>query len=97
MVRACRLDGDHLSVCLSVRRVYYGKTADWIRIPFRVVSGVGRGMGVLDGLVIVEGERADFGVNLGRPIVTNGAFEEMREPIELSFGVVSGVGSGIDV
>jgi len=26
-----------------------GKTADWIRMPFGLVSGVGRGMGVLDG------------------------------------------------
>ena len=31
-------------VCLSVRKVYCGKTADWIRIPFGMVSGVGRGM-----------------------------------------------------
>jgi len=37
------------SICLSVRRVYCGKTAEWIRIPFGVVSGVDRGMGVLDG------------------------------------------------
>jgi len=28
--------------------VNYGKTADWIRIPFGVLSGVGLGMGVLD-------------------------------------------------
>jgi len=27
--------------------VYCGKTADWIRMPFGVVSGVDRGMGVL--------------------------------------------------
>ena len=27
-------------------------------MPFEVVSGVGRGMGVLDGVVIVEGEGA---------------------------------------
>ena len=39
-----------------------------------MVTGVGRGMGVLDGVVIVEGERAVLGVNLGRPIVTNGYF-----------------------
>jgi len=38
-----------LSVCLSVWKVYCGKTADWIWMPFRVVSGVGRLMGVLDG------------------------------------------------
>jgi len=29
--------------------VYCGKTAEWIRMPFGVVSGVGREMGVLDG------------------------------------------------
>ena len=34
-------------VCLSAH-VYCGKTADWIRMPFGVVSGVGLGMGVLD-------------------------------------------------
>jgi len=38
-----------LSVGLSVWKVYCGKTAEWIRIPFGMVSGVGRGMGVLDG------------------------------------------------
>ena len=38
-----------VSVCVSVQRVYCGKTADWIRMPLRVVSGVGRWMGVLDG------------------------------------------------
>jgi len=57
-----------LSVCLSVRKVYCGKTADSIWMPFRVVSGVGRLMGVLDGVVIVE-EGAVLGVNLGRPIL----------------------------
>jgi len=78
MVRACRLD--HLSVCLSVclcdcvRKVYCGKTADCIRMPFGVARGVGRGMGVLDGVVIVEGEGAVWEVNLGRLIVTNWAF-----------------------
>jgi len=39
-----------------------------------VVSGVGRGMGVLDGEVIVEGEWVVLGMNLRRPIVTNGDF-----------------------
>jgi len=43
-------------------------------MPFGVVSGVGQGMGVIDGLVIVEGEGAVFGVNFGRPIVTSGDF-----------------------
>jgi len=36
--------------------VYSGKTADWIQMPFGMVSGVGRRMGILDGVVIVEGE-----------------------------------------
>ena len=38
-----------LCVCLSVRKVYCGKTADWIQMPFEVVSGVCRGMGILNG------------------------------------------------
>ena len=41
-------------------------------MPFGMVSGVGRGMGVLDSVVIVEVEGAVLGVNLGRPIVTDG-------------------------
>ena len=57
-----------LSVCLSVQKVYCGKTADWIRMSFGVVSGVGRGMmGVLDGVVIVEG-KGQFCGNLGVPL-----------------------------
>jgi len=47
-----------LSVCLSVRTLYCGKTADWIWMSFGVVSGVGREIGVLDGVVIVEWEGA---------------------------------------
>ena len=43
-------------------------------MPFGMLSGVGRWMGVLDGVVIVEGEGAVLGVNLERLIVTNGAF-----------------------
>ena len=38
------------------------------------MHGVRRGMGVLDGVIIVEGEGAAFGLILGRPIVTNGEF-----------------------
>jgi len=38
-----------LRVSVSVRKVYGGKTAEWIRMPFGVVSEVGQGMGVLDG------------------------------------------------
>ena len=40
-----------------------------------MVSGVGRMMGVLDGVVIVEG-KGQFGVNMGRPTVTNGDYAE---------------------
>ena len=41
-------------------------------MSFGVVSGVGRGMGVLDGVVIVEGEGAVLAVIVRRPVVTNG-------------------------
>ena len=38
-----------LCVCVSVcvRKVYCGKTVEWIQMPFGVVSGVGQGMGEL--------------------------------------------------
>jgi len=51
--------------------VYCGKTADGIQVPFGIVSGVGRGMGVLD--EGCNGRRiwAVLGVNLGRIIVCN--------------------------
>jgi len=45
-----------LSVCQSVWKVYCGKTADWIWMPFGVMSGVGQGMGVLDGVLMPQGE-----------------------------------------
>ena len=61
-----------LSVCLSIWSVYCGKTADWIWMPFGVVSGVGRWIGVLDRVEIVEREGAVLGVNEGHPIVTSG-------------------------
>ena len=37
-----------LIFCRSVRKVYCGKTADWIRMPFGMVCGIGQGMGILD-------------------------------------------------
>jgi len=43
-------------------------------MPFGVMSGVGRGMGVLDRVVIVNGEGAVLEVNLEHPIVTSGDF-----------------------
>jgi len=52
MLRICRLD--HLCVCAW--KVYCGKTAYWIRMPFGLMSGVGLGMGVLDGEEAVWGE-----------------------------------------
>ena len=47
-----------MSVRLSIQRVYYGKTAEGIRMPFELLSVVGQGMGVLHGVLIVEGERS---------------------------------------
>jgi len=47
-------------IYVFVRKVYCGKTADCIRMPFGVVSRVGRGMGVLDGVMIVKG-KGSFG------------------------------------
>jgi len=43
-------------------------------MPFGVVCGVGRGMGVLDGVEIVEGKGEVLGKYMGHPIVTNGDF-----------------------
>ena len=43
-------------------------------MPFGVVSGVGGGMGVLDGVKIVEGEGEVLGINVGHPTLTNGDF-----------------------
>jgi len=50
-----------MSVCLSLQKVYCGKTADLIWIPFGVVSGVGPGMGVLDGGRAPRGKGGFFG------------------------------------
>jgi len=55
----------HMSVCRSVRKVYCGKTADWIRMPFGMGSGVGRGMGVLDGGNNRRRGRGRFGGEFG--------------------------------
>jgi len=48
--------------------------ADWIRMPFGVVSGVRLGMGVLDFGGDRRRDGAVFGVNLRHPIITNGDF-----------------------
>ena len=62
-----------VSVGLSVLEVYCGKTAEWIRMPLEMVNGAGRGVGVSMGGDRRRG-RGSFGVNFGRPIVTNGDF-----------------------
>jgi len=54
-----------LCVCLSVRKVYCGKTAEWIWMPFRVMRGVGWVMGVLDRVVVVEGQGGVLGGEFG--------------------------------
>jgi len=80
LVQTCRQP--HVSVCLSVcqsvnrsvRKVYCSKTADWIWMPFGVVSGVGRGMGVLDGGGDRQREGEVLGINAIHPSVTNGDF-----------------------
>jgi len=43
-------------------------------MPFGVVSVFGRGISVLDGVEMVEGQVAILGANVGHPIVTNGDF-----------------------
>jgi len=50
-----------LCVCVSVGKCTVVKTAEWIRMPFGMVSGVSRMMDVLDGVVIVEVEGAVLG------------------------------------
>jgi len=53
------------SVCPCVQKVYCGKTADWIWMPFEMMSGVVRGLGVLHGMDIVEEEGGSFGDKCG--------------------------------
>ena len=72
ILRNIRLDHLYVCrlVCLSVRKMYWGKMADWIQMPFEVVSWVGQRI-----VVLVGGrDHRREGVNLGCPIVTNRAF-----------------------
>ena len=55
-------------------------------MPFGVVRGVGRGMGVLDGDGDRRREGTVLGVNLGRPIVANGAFPTLSSQIQPKYG-----------
>ena len=66
-------------------------------MPFGMVSGVGLGMGVLDFGGDRRRGRGSLGVNLRRPFVTNGDFVASLCAIELSLGMLSGVGPGIHV
>jgi len=67
--RVARYRLAHLSVCVcvcrSVQKVYCGKTANWIRMPFGMVSGVGGEMSVLDGGGYRRREGVVLGLNLG--------------------------------
>jgi len=57
--------------------MYCGKTADWIRMPFRVVSGVGRGMGLLDG---GGGRRREMGSFGGKCVASlSNQWDSLRE------------------
>ena len=62
-LQVCRLS--HLSVCLSVCMSGKCTVANWIRMPFVVVSGVGRGTGVLDGSGDRRMEKGSFGGKCG--------------------------------
>jgi len=52
-------------------------------MPFRLVTEVGLGMGVLDFGGDRRRGKGSLGVNLGRPIVTNGAFATRSSHITL--------------
>jgi len=54
-----------LFVSLSVRKVYCGKTTEWIGMPFGMVSGVGWGMGVLDEAGYHRRRRCSFEAEMG--------------------------------
>ena len=76
--------------------------AERIWILFGMVSGVSRGIGVLDrggyhrrGRGCLEGEYGASNCNQFWFLLYSCV--EVSEPIELSFGVVSGMGPGIDV
>ena len=55
-----------VGLCVCVRKVYCGKTADWIRMPFGMASGVGHGMGVVDEALRAPSGRGGCG-NLASP------------------------------
>ena len=64
-LQAGRLSHVGVGLCLCARKVHCGKTADWIRMLFGAVSGVGRRMGVLDGGGDRRSGRGSFGCKCG--------------------------------
>ena len=76
--------------------------AEWIRMPFGLVSGVSRGMGVLDRGGDHRGEWAVLGGEFWASQCNQWgtllhSCVEVHEPIKLLFGMVSVVGPGIGV
>ena len=77
--------------------------AECIQMPFGIVSGVGRGMGVLDEHGYRRMGRGSFKGQFGASHCKQCmgtllcSCAEMHEAIELSFGEVSGVGHGMGV
>ena len=65
---------DDLSVGLSVCPVHCGKTANRIRMPFRIIGRTGPGMRQVAGFGDRSTGRGTFGAHLGRAIVTSGVF-----------------------
>ena len=51
-----------VGLCVSARKVYCGKTANWIQMPFGMVNGVGRGIRVLDGVHVPQLGKGGLGV-----------------------------------
>jgi len=63
---ASHVHGLSLSVCLLVTRMYCGKTAGPIEMPFGMWGGVGHSHHVLDGVRIPPTGRDNFEVGKGQ-------------------------------
>jgi len=84
MFQTCRLDRRSVRVsvsqsvgrlvCQSVQKVHCSKVAEWIQMSLGMVSGVGRGMGILDGGGDRRRGRGSFGREFRVPILTDGDF-----------------------
>ena len=62
------------SVSLSVRKVYCGKTVEWIRMPFGMVWGQSSDRYIRWGGDQSPKGKRQFWSEFGHPIVTNGDF-----------------------